>query len=118
MTADHRAPSGVKPTGGELGSAAAPSGLGRAPLLVLMLGGATLTSKECGQCRTAQQRHTQADGFTAPMSITSTTRPGAAGHGNQPQPPNGCGSWRAAAATPRTRRALLVGVTPTSKEAG
>ncbi|MGD0553697.1 MAG: hypothetical protein ABSA93_01825 [Streptosporangiaceae bacterium] len=37
MTADHRAPSGVKPTGGELGSAAAPSGLGRALLLVPLL---------------------------------------------------------------------------------
>jgi hypothetical protein len=37
-----------------------------------ILGGATLTSKECGQCHTAQQQHTEADGFTAPMSTTST----------------------------------------------
>jgi hypothetical protein len=48
-----------------------------------ILGGATLTSKERGQCHTAQQRHTQADGFTPPMSTTST-RPRAAGRGSRP----------------------------------
>jgi hypothetical protein len=44
-----------------------------------LLGGATLTSKEPEQSRTAQQRHTRAGGLTAFMSTTSTSsdiRPG------------------------------------------
>jgi hypothetical protein len=78
------------------------------------LGGATLTSKEPEQSRTAQERHTRAGGLTAFMSTTSTSsdiRPAAAGRGSRAQPPTA--RSHPAFDRPGTRQAFLGSATPT-----